>query len=92
MRRLSFDEIIADVDSEVRSYLLDDLDLPGTLGLVRFEQLAPGSTEYGEVVVNACGPMHKYPTFEAAYAMPPGYSVNTRLTPVGYYDAKIDAA
>lgn len=85
MRQSKLEDVIRGVDQIERRWLLDDLDLPGTTGLVRFEQLNPYSPERGRIVVKACGLMHSYPTIEIAWNAPPGWSKNSRMTPVAYY-------
>ena len=85
MRKLTLEAAICGVDNTEHQWLLDDLDLPGTTGLVRFEQFNTASPSYGAVVVKACGLMHAYATIEIAWNAPPGWSTNSKLTPVGYY-------
>ena len=85
MRKISLNDAIEGVDGREHHWLLDDLDLPGTTGLVRFENINIASPSYGAVIVKACGLMHAYPTIEIAWDAPPGWSTNSKLTPVGYY-------
>ena len=85
MRRSSLENILRGIDSQEHRWLLDDLDLPGTTGLVRFEQLNPYSPDRGKIIVKACGLMHSYATLEIAWKAPPGWSKNSQLTPVAYY-------
>ncbi len=43
MRKMALRDVIAGVDGIETQWLLDDVDLPGTTGLVRFEQINPHS-------------------------------------------------
>ncbi len=85
MRKITLEDALRGVVSTERQWLLDDLDLPGTTGLVRFENLNSHSPGYGDVRVVAAGLMHRYATLEIAWTAPPGYSRNSQMTPVGYY-------
>lgn len=84
MKRMALRDVIAGVDGIETQWLLDDLELPGTTGLVRFEQMNPHSPNYGQVTVKACGLMHSYATVTIAWGAPPGWSTNSKMEPVGY--------